>query len=283
MTIRLMSQAKKSPLRTAKDGQQSTGVGASYDEDYEGSVKLVVETNGAIRNMVDFVDTLPTGFSYDCSTPLGLLTFPGVAPQVFLPKDHVVRCVEGDNTNLEVEWELPEKPAIPPGTAATLTFNAVTSLTDGNYFNQAEVVPGENKTSNGNTASVQIGTSPGSCTGDAVLVAKVVDSASPVSTHTSTSPYTYTFNVDFTIKIDNVGTQNLTIKELIDYLPESFSYISTNPSGDLTQAPEQIYMVGEINRQQVKWKPDPEAPLVSGASKTLIFSTTAALITIATF
>lgn len=256
--------------KTVSDPNPNGGDSVAY------TITIVNRSDTAL-NLEKIHDTVPSGFSYDCNAPVDQLTLPDTAAQDFVPKDHVVRCEEGDNTKLEIEWELPPNTSIAPGRTVTLTFNAVTNSNDGNYCNLAKVVPGGVKTTNGKTAKVQIGANVGPCSGDAVVVTKSVDSANLVSTDTSTVPYTYTFDIDFTIKIDNVGTQDLIIKELIDYLPVGFSYVSTSPSGDITDIPEDLYQVSEINRQRVRWKTEPEVALVSGTSKTLKFSTTAAI------
>jgi len=237
----------------------------------------IVNKGDDARDLEKIVDILPDGFNYDCNAPANQLTLPDTAAQVLLPKDHEDRCVEGDNTKLEIEWELPDDTSIPSGRTVTLVFNAVTPFTAGTYCNHAEVVPGGDKTSNGKTAPVQIGVISGPCTGDSVIVTKTVDSATLVSTNTTTNPYTYTFDIDYTMTLENVGTRNLTIKELVDYLPVGFSYVSTSPEGDITGVPENTEQVVEIDRQRVKWKPEPEVAFNSGDTKTLKFSTTAAI------
>ena len=175
------------PTITVFNGREFQTTKAVSDPNPNGGDSVVytitiVNRNNAALDLEKIQDTLPPGFSYDCNAPPNQLILPDTASQAFLPKDHVVRCVEGDNSKLEIEWELPADTSIPPGRTATLTFNAVTSLSDGNYCNHAEVVPGGDKTTNGNTAPVQIGLIAGNCTGDAVMVTKTVDSATYVST-----------------------------------------------------------------------------------------------------
>ena len=221
-------------------------------------------------------DTMPFGFTYDCNSDENQLTLPNGSPQDFPPKDRDDLCNEDDDI-INIEWVLPDDTSIPPGQTATLTFYAVTNTDDGNYCNTANVVPGGDKTSNGMTAPVQIGAVMGPCSGDSVVVTKNLDTATLVSTNTSTFPFTYTFNIDFTITIDNRGTEDLKIKELKDWLPEGFSYVSTSPFGDITDIPEGVFLVSEVNRERVTWKPDPEVELDPGESKTLKFSTTASI------
>ena len=218
-------------------------------------------------------ETLPPGFSYDCNGPANMLTLPGTAPQVIVPDDGP--CP--DPSEVDIAWDMPPGTSIPAGGEVILTFTAVTSVIPGTYCNEFQLVPGGNKTRSGNTAIVQIGLVPGLCPGEAVVVSKTVDSVSYVSTDTATDPYTYFFDVDYTITIDNIGTAAVTLKEFIDLLPVGFSYASTSPSGDITDIPDQLHHVSQVDRQRITWKFNPEIPLQSGTSKTLKFSTTASI------
>ncbi len=165
-------------------------------------------------------DTLPLGFSYDCNATADQLTLPGMAPQNIVPDGGP--CPGGS----QIEWDMAPNTSIQPGEVVTLTFTAVTSMSDGTYCNEVQVVPGGDKTRSGKTAIVQIGIYPGLCSGEGVAVSKSVDSATLVSTDSSTNPYTYTFDIDFTITVDNIGSDDLTIAEFIDLLPAGFSYVS---------------------------------------------------------
>ncbi|MCH8988338.1 MAG: DUF11 domain-containing protein [Chloroflexi bacterium] len=214
-------------------------------------------------------ETLPPGFSYDCNAPADQLSLPGMSPQDIEPD--AGPCPGGSG----IEWDMPPGTSIQPGGAVTLTFTAVTSVNPGTYCNEVQVGPGGNKTRSGKTAIVQIGPDSGLCSGEAVAVSKTVDSANLVSTNTNTSPYTYTFDIDFAIKIDNIGTGDLTIREFIDLLPTGFSYVSTSPSGDITDVPDQLHQESQVDRQRITWKFNPDVQLDSGTSKTLKFSTTA--------
>ena len=136
---------------------------------------------------------------------------------------------------------MPPGTSIPAGGVVTLTFTAVTSVIPSTYCNEFQVGPGGNKTRSGNTAIVQIGLIPGLCPDEAVVVSKAVDSVNYVSTDTATDSYAYSFDVDYTITIENIGTDDITLKEFIDLLPVGFSYASTSPSGDITDIPDQIH------------------------------------------
>lgn len=65
----------------------------------------------------------------------------------------------------------------------------------------------------------QIGPSAGLCEDDAALVSKTVASASLIGTNINTSPFTYSFDIDFTITVTNIGEDDLTLKEYTDILP----------------------------------------------------------------
>ena len=66
---------------------------------------------------------------------------------------------------------------------------------------------------------VQIGDQAGLCAGDAVSVSKTVETAVLVPTNTLSSGYVYTFDIDFNITMDNIGSIPITIKEYIDLCP----------------------------------------------------------------
>jgi uncharacterized repeat protein (TIGR01451 family) len=233
----------------------------------------VINRDSTPTTLTQIEETLPPGFSYDCDGPANVLTLPDTAAQVIVPDDGP--CPDPDED--EIEWDMPPGTSIPAGGVVTLTFTAVTSVISGTYCNEFQVGPGGNKTRSGNTAIVQIGIIPGLCPGEAVAVSKTIDSVTYVSTDTNTAFYTYSFDVDFTIKIDNIGTDDVTLKEFIDLLPVGFFYASTNPSGDITDIPDKLHQVSQVDRQRVTWKFNPEIPLLSGTSKTLKFSTTASI------
>ena len=207
-----------------------------------------LDTNATTLNEIR--DTLPPGFSYDCSPPPDdQLTLPGMAPQDIVPDGGP--CPSGT----DVDWSMPPGTSIESGDEVTLTFKAVTSLATGAYCNELQVVPGGNKTRSGQTAVVEIGTPAANplCPGEAVLVTKAVDSVALVSTDASSVPFTYAFDVDFTIQVENIGTDDLTIKSFVDLLPVGFSYVSTSGFGDITAPPDDVLLVGGIDRQQVTW------------------------------
>jgi uncharacterized repeat protein (TIGR01451 family) len=201
----------------------------------------IVNRDSTSTTLNQIEDTLPPGFVYDCDGPANLLTLPGAEAVV------------------------------------TLTFNAITSIDPGTYYNEFQVGPGGNKTRSGKTAIVQVGILPGLCPGEAVRAGKTLDSVSYISTDEYTSPYTCSFTADYSITIENIGTDDVTLKEFIDLLPVGFSYVSTSQSGDIIDTPHQLHHVNQVDRQRITWKFNPEIPLASGTSKTLTFTATAAV------
>ena len=115
------------------------------------------------------------------------------------------------------------------------------------------------------------------CPSEAVVVSKTVDSVILLSTDTGTDPYTYTFAVTYTITVDNIGSDELTIAEFIDLLPVGFSYFLMSIEGDITDSPFQLHQVSQVSRQRVTWKFNPDVPVPSGTAKTLKFTALATI------
>ena len=231
----------------------------------------VINRDDSSTTLTKFKETLPSGFSYDCDGPNDQLTLPGGDPDDIEPTGG--QCPGGS----DIEWSLPSNTTLLPGESATLTFTAVTSVVQGTYCNEAQVTPGGDKTRSGKTAIVQIGPTAGLCADNAMVIAQTVTSADLVSTDTNTAPYTYSFNIEFTITVGNIGSDDLTLKEFIDLLPLGFSYHSTSPSGDITESPDTVRVLPQSSREEITWKFDPDIPIASGTTKTLIFSTTASI------
>ena len=189
-------------------------------------------------------ESLPPGFSYDCDGPDNILSLPGVESQVIVP--HHDDCPDDDDTDFD--RHMPPGTTLPPSGVATLTFTAITSMQDGTYSNSVHVDPGGNKTTSGRTAIVQIGDQAGLCASDAVSVGKTVETAVLVSTNTLSDDYVYTFDIDFNITLDNIGSTSITIKEYIDLLPTGFSYVSTSPNGDITEIPHNLHHENQVDR-----------------------------------
>ena len=219
--------------------------------------------------LTEIRDTLPAGFTYDCSNP-DQLTLPGSAPQDVVPSNG-----NGCPSGSDVDWSMPAGTSIEAGEVVKLTFTAVTDTNPGTYCNEIQVVPGGNKTRSGKTAIVDIGSSSGLCPGEAVLVSQTMDYVNLVASDLTVIPFTYTLEVGYTLKVENIGTADLDLGGFTDLLPEGFSYFLMDQSGDITDAPFNLHLVPTLNRQQVTWRFNPAIPLASGTSQTLKFKTEA--------
>ena len=219
--------------------------------------------------LTQIIDILPAGFTYDCSAT-AQLTLPGMAAQDVVPSNG-----SGCPSGSEVDWDMPSGTSIEPNDVVTITFTAVTIDNPGTYCNEAHVVPGQAKTSSGQTAVVAIDGPAGQCPGEAVLVSQTLDYADLVATDLTTIPYTYTLEIGYTIKVDNIGTTDLDLTGFIDLLPPGFSYLSTDPLGSIPDAPFKLKYNPTLDRQEVTWKFAPSIPMAPGTSQTLIFTASA--------
>jgi len=253
--------------KTVSDSNPTGGASVTY-------TITVVNRDSTNTTLNEIEEELPDGFSYDCDGPPDQLTLPGASPVDIVPNDFDDECEDGED---EIEWDMPPGTSIAPGGVVTLTFTAITSTNPGTYCNEFQVTPGGDKTRSGKTAIVQIGEVSGLCSGEAATVAKTVGTVAYVSTDTSSSSYVYSFNVDYSITVTNIGEDDLEIKGFVDLLPQGFSYVSTSPSGDITEVPSQLHQVSGIDRQRVTWNFNPDVSLDSGESKTLTYTTSASV------
>ena len=252
-------------LKTVSDANPDPGTSVEYE---------ITVTNRS-RNKTSLTsirDTLPPGFSYDCGVPY-TLTMPGMDPVDIL--------LDPCPLDSDITWSMDAGTDIEPFDQVTLTFSAKTSLDPGVYCNEAWVTPSGVKTSSGKTALVEIGDPAANplCPGEAVAVSQILDSADLTNTDTSTNPFTYTFELDYTIEVENFGTEDLEISGIKDLLPGGepfpFKYFPPDTPGDITQdwTKEQLINLKppETDRWEYTW--DSEIiPLPSGTSKTLKFT-----------
>ena len=228
----------------------------------------ITTTNRSVdaTTLTEIHDTLPAGFIYDCAASPNQLTLPGQLGQPIVP---VIPCPAGNF----IQWEMPPGTSIEPGQTVKLIFDAVTAVGQGTYCNEAKVITGNLKTRSGQTAIVAIDEAPGLCPGEAVVVTQTLDYADLVASDLTTIPYTYTLEVGYTIKVENIGTEDLEITGFIDLLPVGYSYSANIILGsDITDAPSNLHYVSTLDRQRVTWKLD-GAPIViaAGTTKTLKF------------
>ena len=228
------------------------------------------------KSLKKITDTLHAGLSYDCNGPADQLTLPGAEPVDIVPDDDDELC--GDYGGVDIEWGIPGDPDLLAGEVVTLTFTAVTSTNFGTYCNGVEATPDGFDNRSGTTALVQIGPIDGLCPDEAAVVTKTWTSVTLTATDTSVSPRAYTFDIDFEIKLDNIGTEDLDLKELIDLLPTGFTFGTMDFSGDITDAPWKVQTQNSVSRDEVTWRfQSPNIVIPSGTSQTIRFSTTANL------
>lgn len=232
------------------------------------SVKWVDEIRAYIND--DFI--------YDCDASADQLTLPGEASKDITPdhRSHGHFC-SGDGDR-EIVWDLGFLDGfIESQEEITLTYTVVTTATLGTYCSEAEVEPDEKYNRTGQTAIVQIGSTPGLCPDEAMVITKTWTSATLTSTDTSTTPYTYSFTVNFEILMDNIGNEDLEIKEFNDMLPFGFNYSSMDLSGDVTTAPFSTNTDATTDREVIIWRFTPDVEVTSGNSKTLKFVAAASI------
>lgn len=191
-------------------------------------------------------DLLPPGFSY----------VPGSTRDVTTDEP----TIQGQ----ELIWNLaPLQIILQPGESVTLIFDAQASVPEGNYCNEASwVEPGDENTSTGMTALVQVGSPPDSlCQGPAANVTKELD--------WNQAPGDTVFHRTYTIAIQNTGNVVLNMSGLRDLLPEGFSYVFETTSGDITSE-DPISMMWQ-GRNRLTWDFVPNEQFQPGGTRTLSF------------
>lgn len=253
------SQRDYQTYKTVSDSYPLAGASVKY-------TLTVINRAGDPVVLTEIRDTLPDGFTYDCSAPKSLLTLPGMEPQEVDPSNGP--CP----TEQIIKWDMPNSLVTQTGDEVTLTFTAVTSEDPGSYCNELQVVPGGDKTRSGKTAMVEINTTGGQCPGEAVVLTHNLDYADMVWSDLTTIPYTYGLKAGYTINVENTGSEVLALSGFVDLLPEGFTYFATESTGDITDAPKNLHHVSSLNRQRVTWSFKPSIPLAPGTTKTLKFT-----------
>lgn len=110
------------------------------------------------------------------------------------------------------------------------------------------------------------------CPGDAVKVSQETVDATLVYTDDSTTPYVYTFDVQYDINVENIGDVDLTVSEFVDLLPVGYAYFSVEPIGTITEAPFNLHYNSQLDRQQVTWNFNPQVVVLPGETQTLTFN-----------
>lgn len=193
-----------------------------------GIVEYTVTVENKHRKSVDFkklVDELPDGFSHEPGT--STLKRPD-GTTVPLP-DPVLKAPKKNGESAKLEWTIPTPNKLQPGDKAIVTFwaKAALDIGDGVYCNEVYAEKGGKKTRSGMTAKVTIGIGDFDmrCKGTAVSVWKEVQPE--VAVPGTSTTYTYS------IFIKNEGTDNLSIKEIKDYVPENFPIVKQTTVAEL--------------------------------------------------
>ena len=204
-------------------------------------------------------DMLPPDFSYKAGTSTGVTT-----------DDPSITVHTGDEDSPPVQqltWNLATlKITLQPGATTTVSFVAEATAVQGNYCNEAWVEPGEEKTSSGKTARVQVGSPPGTlCGGQAVSVTKTV--TPQVAPGDVLNSFTYT------IALESAGTDALNLSRVRDLLPPGFLYASSSTTGDLAWGEPTVTMLQ--GRQRLTWDLAPAFQLDPGQTVSVSFGTEA--------
>ena len=92
----------------------------------------VINRDSTATTLTEIKDTLPNGFSYDCSAPADQLTLPGSASQDIVPNGDICSGFDDDdddpNADDQIVWGMPPGTSIGPEKVVTLTFTALTSI-----------------------------------------------------------------------------------------------------------------------------------------------------------
>ncbi len=202
------------------------------------------------ENLRKIRDILPPGFSYVPGSTRGITTD------------------EPTGTAQEPVWNLASlQLTLQPGESVTLVFDAQASVPEGNYCNEAAwVEPGDETTTTGMTALIQVGSPPDSlCQGAAAKLTKtLLQEVAPGET---------LITLTYTIAIENIGKVTLNMSRLRDLLPQDFTYISGTTSGGITSDDPQSMLWQDRNR--LIWDFVPNKQFQPGETKTLTFDVAA--------
>ncbi len=198
-------------------------------------------------------DALPPGFTYVAGSTSGVTTN---NPAISTHDD-------GFGVYKELVWNLaPLHITLQPGEQVMLTFQAQATPVQGNYCNKAWAEPGGELTSTGLTARITVGLPASTlCPGEVATVQKAVQPSIAAGGVQTTFTYTVTLN--------NIGTQGLSLSKLRDSLPPGFLYVAGSTSGNLTTANPNTTM--QQGRQRLDWNFSPEYTLGAGQARTLSF------------
>tara|TARA_B100000315_G_scaffold245244_1_gene270905 strand:- start:2854 stop:4281 length:1428 start_codon:yes stop_codon:yes gene_type:complete len=266
-------------LKTAQPATASGGALVTY------TITTRNRDANPINQVTNIEDELPVGFCYQAGSTAatvtsGSTTTPMSMAEPQIAYDGAPECPD-PTAYQELTWA-PPATTLQTGDFITLTFAAAASTLDGLYCNEVSVDPGGPNTRSGKTAIVQIGDPGAVCDGPAVAISKTVDSVSGLNLAVPADPLIqeYSFTVRYTITVENIGTDSVTMSRIEDLLPEGFVYNPGTSSGDISFNPSEHWN-NQVDRWELTWNPNPNMAVPSkltdlpGATKTLTFDATA--------
>jgi len=227
-------------------------------------------------------DDLPVGFCYQAGSTNATVTSGTTTTGITLG-DPSISTSSGPSTcpdpaiQQELTWN-PSNVTLQSEDYLTITFSANATTLTGSYCNEVQVVPGGDHTRSGKTAIVQVGGSSSQCPDSAVAMSKSVTSISNLSVGSvnSSGQQTFDFTTTYTVTIQNIGTDQLTVKEIEDLLPEGFTYVAGTTSGAASFNPKE-HWENTANRYSLTWDFKPDLAIPSGGTETVTFNATASV------
>lgn len=163
------------------------------------------------------VQVLAIGMSTDCDD-FTTLKLPNEPDDDFFVPDN---C-----GGQELTWDVPGNPWIYPQEIATVEFSATTPAAAEDpvtYCTEAWITPGKEQTNSGFTSPVTISEPPGededppgACSGEAAVVTQLTDLVYDEGE--------FSF-IDYTITVENIGTDDLILEKIIDLLALDYEWI----------------------------------------------------------
>ena len=223
------------------------------------------------ENLTKIKDKLPPGFGYVSNSAQ------------FTPPGGPTSGLEPSISGQDLTWNIaPLSVTLQPAEVAILIFDATANVAEGTYCNEAWADPGDSNTQSGKTAVVVVGSPTGPsalCSGPAVILTKTVDPATSV--FGAETLHTYT------IKIQNIGTIELDMTRIRDFLPgctdpcsvatEGFVYQLASTGGNITSNDPNTKIIQQTQagvktyRQRLDWNFSDDFEIPSGQTSTLTY------------
>ena len=157
----------------------------------------------------------------------------------------------------ELQWTLSPNVEIQPLEELSLTFQMTATVPDGTYFNQVEVKYDPWWTSLGvgvltrspQTAPIVVGTGAPNCLHGSEL--RITQSVVPSEVDPGVpTEFTYTVN------LENISPVTLSVCDVKDWLPATFTYVIGSPTGAIARDPDQVTWRTVEQRWELDWKYD---------------------------